>query len=615
MAVAQQWYGLVFGGKLVHNMMLMPKIVKLNKQGEPILLKNHGNIPILEYCSPSEAQSRAVKEWATKQDVMAKMDTKVKAVLNEVKSMIRSKGRQVLIVYHRGDDPCSMCPNNHYHILVSSAESLSFANEYHFRKIRQLCKPPTDSFEADEPDIYIKSQKIRSLSGIVNYLMKPPRVWYGTNSKEIFTIRRDNMTKDILAVAMEELVSDVDISEILGSEAQDATTDGWGPCDMITSADSIEAPPTTSGIKRKWDDFDDFNAPDADTPVSISSVTKGDRGQESSISRLTDILVYIMKCCKCTDRALLKTRSKTLELEGHPSAANFLARLKNIDYNRANNHIYTTAARQYKFDISNMELRELMLRAASDADYYDDKKYLDVYESVDLFTDWLDLNNWNIEEFIDDLFSVLNRDGGKKNCMFIYGPSNCGKTVMFTKPLEAIMINVGRINNINQTGQFVFENCVSTRLISIEECAIPKHFLEDMKKILGGEECQVGVKYIADGALLQPTPVICTSNREPWVFSLIDEEPLRNRLRYYTCTRSFDRLADYADVKINPLIYVLLWNAWYTSGQSNQADSKIQLSSIYGSETGRYIDLHLGSLRQFYKRLLLNESADVTALN
>ena len=149
------------------------------------------------------------------------------------------------------------------------------------------------------------------------------------------------------------------------------------------------------------------------------------------------------------------------------------------------------------------------------------------------------------------------------------GPSNSGKTMMLIQPLSLLVSNVGRIPSLNAAANnFVWQDCLNTNMICIDECVIQPGSFEEAKQIFAGEDTSINVKHQPQ-AVLKRTPIIACTNRQPWVFAPNERDALLNRMYMYQTTRPFDQLADYAQYSLSPKVYTLLF-AWYSKGVLNE---------------------------------------------
>lgn len=267
-------------------------------------------------------------------------------------------------------------------------------------------------------------------------------------------------------------------------------------------------------------------------------------------------LVQIFFIARSCDRHVAKRMIYKLSYEDREP---LLKTLNFVNYHFHVERYYKTAIDEFRHDYLQLEFPELLKDAWQWIEKRGSNYYLSLKESHDLILDWLYFHNFNEERFIRDLYNVLSGKSGKHNTFFVYGSPNGGKTRIFSEPIETIMATVGRIVNINTGDRFVFENCCNQRLISIEECAIPIQHIEEMKKLMGGEPVQVDVKNQREGTLILKTPVICSSNSEPWKLDETTKEALMARMYYYTTNGSFEKLRNYIGRQIDPRAWILMF--------------------------------------------------------
>lgn len=557
------YWSIVVGGRGVHNRLLEPKVQKKNAKGELCTLKNGD--PWLEYCSPLVVASRAVKDFATRQEFMTGCDKKVKEVFNELKCLIR-QSKRFLVVYHPAADPCSLCVNNHYHIIIGMEPGRDMDKEYRYRKMREAAR---DDGPLGSRAVYCKYQRVKVINAMVRYLSRAPRVFYGTNVKYFLDLYHMENQETTPTVYDDAYVEDVSPSTVLGELDDEDDDGGWGAVDIFVDGDDF--------VETKKRTVDDWADDDNEFDDMGQSAPKKKKGQDDTIPRLIEILVFIFTQVRSTDKMTVRTDVGEMVRLNMPHAKNMLARLKNVLFHRQCARIWENGILEYRSSIHKKKFGELCASAwiSLSVSPYTTDLYIPLDTSVQLVLDWLSSNGHKPTEFLDNCRAVLKRESGKLNCIFCCGESNAGKTVMFAKPLEYIMTTVGRIVSLNVSDRFIFEACVGQRLISIEECLVPKLHQEEIKKIMGGESCQVQVKYAREGALLSSTPVIATSNLPPWHLEPAIEVPLRNRMYYYTFRRVFAPLEDWQNKQLDPRAYLVLWTC---------IASGIHLSELYKDE-------------------------------
>nr|QTE04053.1 MAG: nonstructural protein 1 [Turdus hortulorum parvoviridae sp.] len=125
------------------------------------------------------------------------------------------------------------------------------------------------------------------------------------------------------------------------------------------------------------------------------------------------------------------------------------------------------------------------------------------------------------------LNNVLNLKSDKQNCIWVWGPSNTGKTTLMESLVNIYFpSSVGKPDN-NVRSNFPFNNCVGKRLIFWEEPYITPENIENVKCLMSGSTFAADVKYQSN-LEIEKTPVLVTSNKVPWA-GLVDQTVMRSR--------------------------------------------------------------------------------------
>ena len=143
----------------------------------------------------------------------------------------------------------------------------------------------------------------------------------------------------------------------------------------------------------------------------------------------------------------------------------------------------------------------------------------------------------------------LLQEHPKKNCLYIYGPSNTCKT-KFARCLADGVYNLGMYLTSNK---FYFQECKNTSMILWEEIKIKKQLVSDCKKIFEGSKIMCNEKHM-NWFWLKRTPILCTSNYTPWHFVKDERVFFENRMYYLTFYED-DRLEPLVQ-HLNPLFWV-----------------------------------------------------------
>ena len=260
------------------------------------------------------------------------------------------------------------------------------------------------------------------------------------------------------------------------------------------------------------------------------------RPEFNTVEAYGRILSNIMLRCNTTDKDQIITTLNTWlndrDTVRSDFARNALHKIRKLDFTTYKARVWTACREHYERMIMETSLLYLCTQAACDPDQFSDR-WMEFEEGCLQVMEFITDNGFDLYDFLSKLWDTLDRNCGKTNAFVLTGPSNCGKSTMFARPIEGLMRSVGRIPQMNSTSVFIFEGCYNKRLISVEECNITKANVEQCKLIFGGEPCQVNKKYVDSGIIIPPTPVIATSNQQPWLYCITEEEPLRNRMHYW----------------------------------------------------------------------------------
>lgn len=161
---------------------------------------------------------------------------------------------------------------------------------------------------------------------------------------------------------------------------------------------------------------------------------------------------------------------------------------------------------RYRLSCFVMNMKELVsLYKQKDVNFFhscigNDKQkyYYNVDESYEILETFIKTqiayNKITIFDFVHFLYTLLNKTSGKRNCMYIEGRSNSGKT-WFSNILQEFMLNAGFISNWNRYHQFPLQDCLHRNLLIFDEPNIEPSSFETWKNILAGNNQAINVKY------------------------------------------------------------------------------------------------------------------------
>lgn len=197
-----------------------------------------------------------------------------------------------------------------------------------------------------------------------------------------------------------------------------------------------------------------------------------------------------------------------------------------------------------------------------DAYYYDLSDSIDVIERLLDYQLSYDFNYSDLtplerkQDFITNLYNVLERKLPKRNTFCIFSPPCAGKNYLF----DAILCfywNVGLIQNFNRNSQFPLMEAVDRRVNFWNEPNYEPAAVETLKMLLGGDPCKCNVKHEKERILMR-TPVIVASNN-----TVFKEEAFKSRCFFYRWNRA-DFLSNY-DKKPHPMIWRYLVETYVLS--------------------------------------------------
>nr|QOD39448.1 NS1 [uncultured densovirus] len=186
--------------------------------------------------------------------------------------------------------------------------------------------------------------------------------------------------------------------------------------------------------------------------------------------------------------------------------------------------------------------------SAGYSDYYD--YYYNIDQSIDVIDKLIsfqcDDDPETIHEFVKCLYDVLERKHPKLNTIVLHSPPTAGKNFLIDA-VKDYYINVGTFGYANKYNCFPWQDAEARRLIHWNEPNYSPEYLEDIKKLLGGDSTSVNVKYKSNIPVYR-TPVIVTTNN---VVTFMTHPSFEDRLKVFYWDKA-PFLKDYVK-KPNPL--------------------------------------------------------------
>nr|WPR17604.1 MAG: non-structural protein NS1 [Pot worm parvo-like virus 2] len=184
------------------------------------------------------------------------------------------------------------------------------------------------------------------------------------------------------------------------------------------------------------------------------------------------------------------------------------------------------------------------------------EEYHSLEDTIKIFDKWFIHQNISKEEFINKFKQVLNKELPKVNTFYLVGEASSGKS-WIVRSIQPYYTYMGECNGGDaQKSSFIWQPMVDASLGMMEECFITQAMVDQAKLVLEGSPTMVNIKGKAH-QMLERTPIIITSNQDPWLYCSSARQPLMDRMHYFN-TRRMEELKDYKK-KPHPNIWHLLF--------------------------------------------------------
>ena len=558
-----KWYTVIVGASFINPIYFEPQTIKKDARGRPLPSKFGGsNAYQTQPLNPSggshpNVDNKVVNNWKTASSDLQLLGGPERQLVNAVKKWINQTDSAVW--FHDGNsDLCSLFGGPHLHVVVKSIERmdgsysvLQYGGDY--KNIVKFC----DQLRQHEGsgDCYIKSQRVRLLPNLIKYLGTPPRIFLGTRSVELGTLRRQ-ISAD--SNANDGPVTDVgcDDDELDEGGADDGGSafddDDFGKVCVASKrpGGEVEVPSASKQIRRTesqstiGSEPGDRDVPPADFSRDVVQL-KADSNQDRLANLIERLMIYLgeydyesiiiaigqLDSLDVTNRQVKALWNKLVCRAGtQPIIKRVRDRLK------ATNQTYKL---------------EQLCENFLDSRKANNDNYLSITESLDMFNELCERNGLDFDEVCYTVYAIMDRIYTKVNTMLVMGPSNAGKSMFFKNTLCPLTPFNAQVGSVGNSGQFLWQMCPGARAIYIEECRMAPEHIETAKLIFGGEDAMIDVK-CQPQARLARTPVFISSNSYPWLQapSPHDKQALINRMVIYHVT-TWPELAD-VDKQLHP---------------------------------------------------------------
>lgn len=502
----KEWYTFVVSWDKAHPRQLLPHKIVRDGKGKPRQSAFNKKEPMTEPVDMDVLQSvRSPKifKWAAKKDILEKMTPISRSTSNALKIWLNKT--QSGIWFHNGHtNECSMYPNPHFHVITQSEQTSNGS----WRRLYSITAIKTIKKRAMEAGGYFRTQAVRNLSALVNYMKQPPRIYMGTNSGAIAKIW---MTPTPTA----EELKYADVTE----EIEEEDDEGCGDRDWTGFEEDL--PSTEQAKGDGWSDDE--------LELQPAKKMKVCHTQADHMMRVLKILMLKYSAYNVSDMW-----KRLGEATDGPEKSKHLEVWKRMIAKPRCSGIMTNVKQELESEWITKPFLQCIKWYCTHVTE-DKTKYFSPERSYYLFTEWCALQDIDPGSFAQNVFDLMERFKPKLNTILILGESNAGKTVFVSNPLRLLARFVGQIGNRAANGNFLFSELPNKRLIIMDECVWAPEQMEDMKNLLGGEVMKTDKKY-SDLVDIERTPVLLTGNKPPWVLDATAKAPLENRcLAIYRC--------------------------------------------------------------------------------
>lgn len=158
-----------------------------------------------------------------------------------------------------------------------------------------------------------------------------------------------------------------------------------------------------------------------------------------------------------------------------------------------------------------------------------DHPQLSIFKTADFLQQWTKEQNISLGNLMLELYTTLRIYHPKKNCFYMQGESNAGKTYL----LNMILPQKDKVGSHITSKEFPFQECTKKSVILINELTLANQQEAELyKNILGGESTYINVKG-KPAELLERKPVFLTSNEPIYRFITNEKVPLLNRMYHH----------------------------------------------------------------------------------
>lgn len=141
--------------------------------------------------------------------------------------------------------------------------------------------------------------------------------------------------------------------------------------------------------------------------------------------------------------------------------------------------------------------------------------HLDIGQSIQWILRILDFNDIDRHQFVTDVWEIIDRKVPKKNCLWLYGPPNSGKSLILNSIADSCIYAFRGDQPDAREARFAFTGMAPARVALLNEFKVYSNVADKMLLLLEGADVVTDVK--GKAAINIPrTPMLISSNGELW---------------------------------------------------------------------------------------------------
>nr|QUS52556.1 NS1 [Mute swan feces associated ambidensovirus 7] len=158
--------------------------------------------------------------------------------------------------------------------------------------------------------------------------------------------------------------------------------------------------------------------------------------------------------------------------------------------------------------------------------------YYNINDSINILIKLLEhqfSNDYDrIQEFMENLYKVLEKKIPKTNCILVCSPPSAGKNFFFDTFID-YLLNKGQLGTANKNNQFAFQDAFTKRIILWNEPNFETSMIDTIKMMTAGDAYNVNVKHKSNCGVFKTPILILTNNK----LSIMQDPSFKDRIIQY----------------------------------------------------------------------------------